>query len=258
MPLNDRVGEIFLANRPAPERAAFSNSLKRFLVPDRGTDREELEVVLLVESPHTTEIFPPEINDRYPLAGDTANSAGLIVRHKLAECRPSLDLPPESIGSLVHQEHNTVQQLGIMNASQLPFQRGAYQFGIICHRERDCRDHDNWDNYIGCMKTILGGYWRDRRNCPNCRHLDDAIAVDLRLRLDCLHIRKPNVKLICCGGVAREFYRKAINRLPVCSINRLSPCNLSHPTNRGRGGELWEDLDCEDECLGRIFAALGP
>ena len=51
--LHQRVGRIFIETE---EREAFSNGLRRFLVPDRGTDRYELRVVLLVESPHFHEI----------------------------------------------------------------------------------------------------------------------------------------------------------------------------------------------------------
>ena len=256
--LHQRVGEIFLENESASARAAFSTSLERFLVPDRGTEREELEVVLLVESPHTTEISPPEINDRYPLAGDTENFAGRRVTDKFVECAreldlPQLALPPQSIGSIVHQGRGTAQHLGIMNVSQLPFQCKAYRRRIVSQRKNDCRNHERWDNYIDHMRIIRTSRCEGNRRDANCRRLDDAIAIDLRLRLDCLHIRKPNVQLVCCGGVAREFYWKAINRPPVCSIHRPPPCNLPHPSHSS-----WQTRNCQDACLRNILGRLRP
>ena len=79
MLLNERVGAILLANEPPQARNTFSNSLKRFLVKDAGifepgtnTVRNELRVVLLVESPHTDEVkLSEDIHNRYPLAGRT-------------------------------------------------------------------------------------------------------------------------------------------------------------------------------------------
>ena len=56
MPLLQSIGELFSTD--------FSDSLERFHVPDSGTDRGGLRVVLLVESPNTHEVWY-----RYPLAG---------------------------------------------------------------------------------------------------------------------------------------------------------------------------------------------
>lgn len=249
MRLNERVGGIFLAREPARERVAFSNSLERFLVPDRGTDREELEVVLLVASPHTDEVC-----DGYPLAGNS----GTRIRNALDRCCTERSLPDGSIGRLIYDNHPDFLRLGIMNVSQLPFEREAYEPSYVHCVRNDCRNRREWINYVRHMRTIFNGPERDRRNHRNCKYLDDAISENLRGRLDCLHSRKPNVLLVRCGNVAQEFYRKAINRPPACPIDRQPICDLPHPANRGTGGERWEGLDCQNECLRRIVAALGP
>ena len=246
MPLHQRVGEIFLANEPAEDRECFSTTLERFLVPDRGMEQDELSVVLLVESPHTTEVHPNAIGDRYPLAGGTTTSAGQRVRDKFMQCEQELDFPVEPIGQLVHQKHDTVQQLGIMNVSQLPFQKKPYV-------EQDNGVHQNsyWGNYIECMKTIRGYPRASSRNCANCQCLDDAIVENLRRRLECLHGNNPNVLLVRCGGVAQEFYRKAINREPV--IVMPNTCCLPHPSHHS-----WKTRNCQDACLRNILGRLRP
>ena len=221
MPLHQRVGEIFLANESDEERAAFSISLKRFLVPDRGTDREGLEVVLLVESPHTNEVRPREICNRYPLAGST----GKYILQKFVEWE--LELPdgpehPDSIGELVHQGHETVQKLGIMNVSQLPFQRKAYACNCnhyIPQRENDCRDNANWNDYTYCMEYIkkcpgVKSYMRtddeqtQRLQELRCKidQLEYAIIEDLAGRLEPIG---ENVQVMCLGEVAQTFYLKS-------------------------------------------------
>ena len=235
--LHQKVGEIFIA---AEERADFSASLARFFVPDIGTDRNGLRVVLLVASPHTD-----EVRDGYPLAGN----AGTRARNALNRCYTEGSLPEGPIGRSVYCDHPDFLRLGIMNVSGLPFEEEAYEPCCVPCGENDCRNRPEWAGYKQHMNTIFNGPKRDRRNHRNCQKLDDAITVDLRRRLDCLHIRNPNVRLVRCGNVAQEFYRKAINR---------PTCDLSHPANRGEGGELWENLDCQNACLRNIVTALGP
>ena len=249
MPLHERVGEIFLANESAEAQAPFPGSLVRFRVPDRGTDRNQLRVVLLVESPHTDEVRPPEIDDRYPLAG----SAGRIVKNKLMDCRLNLPEQPNSIGQLVHDRHNAVQALGIMNVSGLPFQVDPYIRHNNGVRQTRC-----WGDYITCMnfirnnpKTInyqgvQGGHLKTEINRLQC-----AIVDDLRRRLRILHGRSPCVLLVRCGDVAQAFYGKT-------GITMLHTCNLPHPTNRGSGGELWRNLNCEVPPLQGIINLLWP
>lgn len=234
--LHKLVGRIFLKDDKA--RAAFSVGLKRFLVPDRGTTQMGLEVVLLLESPHTDEVEPENIRDRYPLAGN----AGREVRDQLAVYGPRLGLPELPIGQLVHQKAEAVRRLGVMNVSQLPLQSGPYG---TCPNLR-CASGDRWCDYIRCMNHI-----RDR---PHVKHyqgsgssdtkrghlklemnqLNDAITRDLRQRLRAL---RPSVLIVPCGNVAAAFYMKAlIARLP-------------HPTSRPNGERErgWRALDWEEK-----------
>ena len=238
MPLHESVGEIFLE---AGARAAFSNSLRRFLVEDRGTvqddgtHRDELRVVLLLESPHIDEVkLSDEICNRHPLAGES----GKDVTKVLMEWLPGLTLQDnEPIGSLVNQEHCDVRWLGIMNVSQLPFQSKAYCRRHIPQRENDCRGDDNWDDYITCMDYIkdhLGRKtYKGKNNAETQRlqrlqckieKLETAIIVNLRGRLESMKSEKPDVLLVCCGEVAQKFYKKT----------DVSMCNTDapHPSYR--------------------------
>ena len=242
--LHQRVGERFLANEPTEARATFSNSLARFLVPDIGTYRNELSVVLLVESPHIHEICRG-----YPLAGSEERSAGLIVRNKLVECSPNLDLPDTPIGSLVYRGCDTVRRLGIMNASQLPFQDSAY-----INHDDEIRQNQNWNNYIESMRNLKQYYEQHRfesRRTIGC--LERAIIEDLRERLECLYRRNPNVLFVRCGYAAQNFYTQACIGTSIAMPN---PCDLPHPTNRGRGEERWEDIDCQDARFQGIVGRL--
>lgn len=261
MPLHQRIGSIFHANGDTNARRDFSNSLKRFLVKDIGTNRDELRVVLLVESPHTH-----EIGYRYPLAGET----GRHIRCIIDRLTTSRVLPYGPIGRLVHDghlggnpsrdgNHPGFLRLGIMNVSRLPFQGKAYD--CVPWENGDCRGHDGWNNYIRCMEHIkrspqvqkYKGFRDSRPLRDELNQLQDAIAEDLRSRLDCPNVNNPNVLLVCCGPVAEKFYRKAIDETPICAINRPSPCNLPHPAHQG-----WKGLDRQNECLRKILDRIWP
>ena len=237
------------------ERAVFSDSLERFLVPDRGTDRNQLRVVLLVESPHTDEIgLSCEIDNRYPLAGPKRIQAGRHVRDKFMELRPELDLQPDlpeqPIGRLVHERHGTVQGLGIMNVNQLPFQVAPY-----IQYNNGVRQNRCWGDYITCMDFIRnnpdtidyrgphGGHLKTEINRLQC-----AIVDDLKRRLRILHGRSPCVLLVRCGEVAKNFHEKT-------DVNMPHTRDLPHPARR----EGWDNLtNCQGECLQEIFGRLWP
>ena len=248
MPLHQKVGEIFLANRSAEEREAFSNSLKRFRVKNRGINRE---VVLLDESPHTH-----EVGYRYPLAGNTGRHVRDVLNKEARRMRPNEPtrriLPCGPIGRFVHDGHlggsnPEFHRLGIMNVSQLPFQSAAYD--CIPWADGDCRGHAEWRHYTDCMKTIRGGphVCADNRRDDKCGVLDRAIAEDLRVRLRRLHSGNLNVLLVCCGPVAQEFYTKA-------GIPMRNTCDLPHPSRQG-----WKDLNPQqDECLREILGRIWP
>lgn len=238
--LHRKIGEIFLKN-DAEARTAFSNSLGRFLVPDRGTNRCGVRVVLLVESPHVEEVCPPEIYDRYPLAG----SAGLQVRNKLMELEPELDLPEQPIGQLVREEHDAVLMLGIMNVSQLPLQKKPYkkQNNGVCQNQ--C-----WEGYMKCMKRIRKDpyvhNYQDGNGARNLREeinqVQCAIVEDLGRRLRCLYRKNPDVCLVRCGDVALAFHTKAWEQY------------LPHPS-RNR----WRNLDCrQGKYLRNIIECIRP
>lgn len=239
MPLSEAVASIY-AN--ADTRETFQNSLARFRVDDVGADRRDLEVVLLVESPHTH-----EIGYQFPLAGDT----GRRVRCVLDKCHVER-ISRGPIGRLVHDQapHPSVPRLGIMNVSQLPFESDAYD--CLPWRANDCRGHDNWDDYIADMSTIKDGpgVRACKRKRETCQRLDRAITSDLRRRLSGLYAYKPNILLVCCGEVAQEFFKKSR-----CSLNW--PCgNLPHPSPR-RGG--WKELSSQEgQCLRDIVNRIWP
>lgn len=244
--LHERVGEIFLEEDEA--RAAFSDCLKRLLVPDGGTMRKALEVVLLLESPHTAEVRPPNIRDRHPLAGD----AGAEVRDQLAACK--LALPKQPIGQLVHRGDKTVLRLGLMNVSQLPFQRKPYA-------DVRCTSANSWRDYLKCMNHIrknpnvrsYQGFKNSnstgRRLESELNQLNDAITTDLRGRLKNLQENNPCVQIVPCGEAAAAFYTKAmVSYLP-------------HPARRAnknaRIGKGWQTLNREEKmCLKDIAGCL--
>ena len=208
--LLDSIGGIFDQN--------FSTSLARFRVEDAGiiepgtdTVRNELRVVLLVESPHTREVRLPEIHARYPLAGPV----GRFVRVKLKGWGLTLPEQRTSIGQLVHQGCDTVQRLGIMNVSQLPFKEEPYELD-----DNDVHQNQCWDDYITCMeyirehpgvKTYMSSNdnGRTRRwQVLRCKidRLEHAIIEDLAVRLGALG---GNVRVMCLGDVAQIFFLKS-------------------------------------------------
>lgn len=217
MPLHQNVGEIFLANGSDEERAAFSASLERFLVKDAGifesnigTVRNELKVVLLLESPHIDEVgLSDEIHNRHPLAG----TSGQAVTKVLMEWLPGLILQDnESIGSLVNRKHYDVRWLGIMNVSQLPFQSSAYNINDDARQNRP-----PWNEYKDSMSHIREKRRRceDHDNPLRCKinQLYHTIIGDLRRRLELMKFGRPGVLLVCCGEVAQKLYEKADVRL---------------------------------------------
>ncbi len=257
--LYQKVGEIFLENRPVAERAAFSDSLGCFHVPDVGTeDRKELRVVLLVESPHTAEVI-----DRYPLAGDDENQSGRIVSNKFMGWYSRLGPLDEPIGKLVHNRdignNPSINWLGIMNVSQLPFvadrETGEGAYEVL--EDAVCRDDERWDDYIKCMKHIKKyPYSRNykgvktngaiRLECEVNR-LQREIAIDLAERLRPLG---ENVRLVCCGHVAQAFFFKTTCRLE----SSRYILGLPHPSING-----WENI--EPACSRRmreILACIQP
>ena len=211
MPLHERVGSIFLANETDEVQAAFSASLARFRVEDAGiftpngvTVRNELRVVLLVESPHTD-----EIRNRHPLAG----RSGQDVTKVLMEWLPGLILQDnQSIGDLVNREHYDVRWLGIMNAGQLPFQSPAYNTNGDARQNRP-----PWKEYKDSMNHIRKKKKRceDHHNPLRCKinQLYCAIIEDLRRRLEPIKSERPDVLLVCCGKVAQKLYKNTDIRL---------------------------------------------
>ena len=259
MPLHQRIGRIFCASGDTNAYRDFSNSLKRFLVKDIGTNRDELRVILLVESPHTH-----EVGYRYPLAGET----GRHVRDIINGCSGGPitgELPDGPIGRFVHDGHlgspnhdsnHSILRLGVMNVSRLPLQGKAYS--CVPWGDGDCRGHDRWHDYIRCMEYIkkepqvqkYRGFGDTRQLWDEINQLQCAIAKDLRKRLDCLSVKNRTVLLVHCGPVAKEFYTKAIGGRPICAINT---CDLPHPARKG-----WKNLDCQNKCLRNILNHICP
>ena len=273
MRLHERVGEIFLANETDEVQAAFSASLARFRVEDAGifapdgvTVRNELRAVLLVESPHTH-----EVGYHYPLAGDTGRYVRKVLDgegNRLPDGPIGRFVYDGCLGGLHHDNHlPDFHLLGIMNVSRLPFQSEAYDC-VSWEREGDCRNHRRWRDYLKCMKNIKDRYFRENfrgfkyrgqdgrqrigRLKDERKQMYNAIANDLRERLEGLHGNNPDVLLVCCGGVAQKFYGRAANREPV--IDMPNTCDLPHPSMNG-----WQTLNCEErQCLRNIRDLLWP
>ena len=259
MSLHQRIGEIFLENGAVEDRATFAHGLEEhFLVQDGGVDRGGLAVVLLMESPHTDEISPTNVVDRFPLAGH----AGKHVREKLNEWMRTLDLPDEAIGKLVHRECDAVRRLSIMNVCRLPFQRKAY--GSVPSRgRRDCRSSRAWGKFLTCMEYIKGSPCKKYSGfrCASCsrggylkeelRQLCAAIAEDLRGRLEHLRRENPDALMVCCGEVAQAFYEEV-------GIEGQETCDFPHPEYhpKGRGRSIGWDF-AEQAAIQRLVAALG-
>ena len=259
MSLHQGVGEIFLGNGAAEGRATFARSLKEhFWVQDGGVNRGGLAVVLLMESPHTDEISPTNVADRFPLAGHAGNH----VREKLNEWMRTLDLPDESIGKLVHRECDAVRRLSIMNVCRLPFQRKAYE-SVPSRGRQDCRSSRAWGKFLTCMEHIRGSPCKRYSGirCASCsrggylkeelRQLCAAIAEDLRGRLERLRNENPDVLLFCCGEVAQAFYEEV-------RIERQEACNFPHPERRPKesGERSGWDL-AKPAAKQRLVEALG-
>ena len=223
MDLCDKIGEILIGNEEG-RRVSFSKSLRRFFVPDGGTDRKRLKVVLLLESPHTDEVKLPSISHRFPLAGRTGEDVYQELR-----CL-GVELPDQlySIGKLVHQGDRAVRYLGIMNVSPLPFQKGAYESVPVPCGVQDCRCDGSWDSYMECMETIRNGALSLRRECTRCQRMDEEISRDLKRRLESLYRRSRRVLLVPCGKVAAAFYLKAM--VPY----------VPHPTH-----QAWRNVGCQ-------------
>ena len=203
MPLLERVGEIFAGI--GEEGTQFSNSLRRFLVYDGGMDQDST-VVLLAESPSEKEVEPDQIDCRHPLAGDS----GTFISNKLAQWKPELDFSAP-IGKLVHETCEVVCRLGVMNVSQLPFERKAYARSNIASRPRDCRDHESWGDFLKCMEYIrehpVGKTYKNMEGHRNrIDNLERAIVEDLAQRLPPIG---EDVKVMCLGERAQIFYLKS-------------------------------------------------
>ena len=271
MPLLQSIGGIFLENGSDEERAAFSNSLERFLVPDIGTNRNELSVVLLDESPHTHEVCY-----RYPLAGNAGRHVRDVFNEEARRMHPNeltrRVLPCGPIGRFVHDGHlgrlddngrrHDFLQLGIMNVSQLPFQSKAYD--CVPWTVDDCRDRAGWNSYIKCMEYIkkessvvnYQGFGSNGCLQTEINQLRDAIAEDLRGRLEALRGNRPDVLLVRCGEVAQNFYTKA-------DVDMTPSCCLPHPTRRADRSKKrkmgWLTLNCQEErCLQKIIECIWP
>ena len=224
-----RIGEIFSND--------LSAELERFRVPDRGMCRDELRVVLLVESPHTDEVKPLECRNRYPLAGET----GKDIRDVFDKCQ-GIQLPDKSIGELVYRgSPDFIRQLGIMNVSQLPFQEAAYQV-----HGAETPNSEEFKNYKKYMKIIKNNPFALTRKKNDCEKLDNAICEDLRARLVALYKHKPDVLLIRCGEVAQGFYMKT------CKMKNYLP----YPSKRKN--LRWQNINPQEKkCLQNILFLLG-
>lgn len=162
--------------------------INQYIVEDLVShlQNEQTSTVLLLESPHTS-----EVSQRYPLAG----TAGVRV------AKAFLGTDEQSIGEILHNWRNLpsgsiLRHIGIMNVCRLPMQCDPY-----C---RSLRRHE----VLRHLKTIRNNPAAKTRRNRDAQNIEADIKQDLERRIADVKERIPNVKFVVCGIVARTFARK--------------------------------------------------
>ena len=184
---------------------------------------DTVQIVFLVESPHTDEVNP---ENKYPLAGHSGRNVteDLMSHHQIL---PNGDIP---IGRLVRD--NQVPWLAIMNVSLLPLQRSAY---------RDVETQSDEVRTLWCAFKEIKGELEKREEgylFPTSINVYEAIIHDLACRIEQVLTQcQPNL-IIPFGNVARRSLCKARQARPQ-SLQTLpvSRIKVWHPSK-------WRDENC--------------
>ena len=202
--------EIEVADRPPPAVAPsddrlvrgvgeiFGRRLARFVessvVPDLPEgDWGGVKVVLLLESPHENEASAGR-----PLAGGSGKS----VTKGLGENVPAMCGVSGALGNLVADGDRRVSWLGIMNASRLPLQVGAYR----ANGADRSADIPAWGEFERCLPYVRGERPVTERN-EAALLLERAIVEDLQERLDGIPAEN-DLLLVCCGEFAQRTFER--------------------------------------------------
>ena len=215
-----RMVEIDVADRPPPVVAPaddplvcsvgeiLGRRLARFVESSVVSDlpRDDwggVKVVLLIESPHKD-----EVNRGHPLAGDSGES----VTKGLGENIPAMCGVAGAVGDLVAKGDQRVSWLGIMNASRLPLQAGAYR------KNGDGRRADvpAWSEFAKCLRYIKPRSKKPQKEKPDrpvterneaALLMERAIVRDLQKRLDGVPAGN-GLLLVCCGRFAQSIFER--------------------------------------------------
>lgn len=198
--------------------------LEPFLVPDVPCEDANWDIirkVLLVESPHVS-----EIEAGYPLAGCDDKEGGMGVTRLLQDHLPNAGIPSCPIGKLVSTGHDRVSCLGILNVCRLPFQAKAYK--KQCREFALLENHARWNELRKAFKKIKKYPFVVIRENSVQKSIDHAIVRDLKRRLQKIH-HLDSEGLACCGEFSLAFYAKT------------QVAYLRHPSHR-----FWEKDDSKD------------
>ena len=199
-----------------------ADSLERYFIPDlpiQETDICSVKVVLLVESPHTSEIC-----HRHPLAG----SSGRAITKFLGEInRETFDKESEgAIGCLV--KSRCVPWLALVNVSNMPLQSIVY-----CAIQASCSN--NLCSLLESFQNIKKEM--ERKTIRSLGSLDEREKYVYRIIVNDLACRIMKVRLhgnplfVPCGYFARNSLGFAFSRLAQVLINvRICTTqNVLHP-----------------------------
>ena len=186
-PLVRGVGEIF-----GRRLARFVESSVVSDLPDG--DWSGVKAVLLLESPHTT-----EVERGRPLAGDS----GEKVTEHLGENIPDMEGISGAFGDLVAAGDPRVSRVGIMNASRLPLQVDPYPENGAYRRA----DVPAWSEFAECLPYIKRTKRPVTERNEAALFMERAIIRDLQERLGGIPVGN-DLLLVCCGAFAQGIFER--------------------------------------------------
>ena len=186
MAILDHIGRLYGCFEP--------EDFEGFVVGDR-LKGDDLEVLLLFESPHRDELRDTN-PQRFPLVGATGRSVTKLLDalvHQTCPMRPPIQIEP--IGRLCGRSDTGFGWLGLMNACQIPLQKKAYDgkpelqlsYARLLADLQAFKDNLDRDGDADIMGDDLG----------------QAIAADLAERM--APVQRRGLLLVPCGRVARAL-----------------------------------------------------
>ena len=166
-----------------------------------------MKVVLLLESPHKVEVRAGR-----PLAGNSGASVTRDLGENVGENVPAMRGVAGAVGDLVANGDRRVSWLGIMNASRLPLQAGAYRANGA---DRPV-DIPAWSEFERCLRYIKPRSKKPPQEKPDrpvterneaALLMERAIVRDLQERLDGIPAGN-DLLLVCCGEFAQRIFER--------------------------------------------------